>query len=132
MIDPEPGVAGKGHAARHVDRVITAELRAIDVGMGDKGGAVALIVETPDRSGFGRLEVGQPEHRMAVDEIGDGVETFDRKPREAVDHHPFGGGWHGRQNRPKPRKCRPKGLKKPPEGAGGNFRAIVPSAVVPS
>ena len=100
MIDPEPGIAGEGDAARHVDRIVAAELRAIDVGMGDKGGAVALIAETPDRAGFRRLEVGQPQHRMAVDEIGDGVEAIDREPAEAVDHHPFGGGGAGGKTGP--------------------------------
>ena len=54
---PEPGVAGHGDAARHVDRVVAAELRAVDIGMGDEGGAVALVVETPDRPGLGGLEL---------------------------------------------------------------------------
>ena len=34
---PEPRVAGDGDAAGQIDRVIAAELRSIDLGMGDKG-----------------------------------------------------------------------------------------------
>ena len=56
---PEPRIAGKGDAAREIDRVVAAEPGAVDLGMSGKGGTVALIAETPDRSGLGGLEIRQ-------------------------------------------------------------------------
>ena len=72
---PEPGVAGHRDAAGQIDRVVAAELGAVNLGMGDKGRPIALVAETPDRAGRGRLEVRQAELGLRVDEIGDGVET---------------------------------------------------------
>ena len=59
--------------------------------MGDEGGAIAFIVEAPDRALLGGLEIRQPPHRAALDEIGHGVEPLDRDPGKAVHHHPLGG-----------------------------------------
>ena len=67
---PEPGVAGDGDAAGQIDRVVAAELGAVNLGMGDKGGAIALVAETPDRAGLGGLEVRLADHGPGVDEIG--------------------------------------------------------------
>ena len=58
---PEPGVAGNRDAARQIDRVVAAELGTVNLRMGDKGGAVALVAETPDRAGLGGLELRQAE-----------------------------------------------------------------------
>src|SRR3954469_17698477 len=44
---PEPRVTGEGDAAGDIDRVVAAELRTVDVGIGDEHRAVALIAETP-------------------------------------------------------------------------------------
>ena len=65
-----------------IDRIVAAELRAVDLGMGDKGGAVALVAEAPDRAGLGGLEVGRPLRRPGIGEIGDGIEPLDRQARE--------------------------------------------------
>ena len=47
---PEPGIAGHGDAAGQIDRVVATELGAVNIGMGDKGRAIAFIAETPDRA----------------------------------------------------------------------------------
>src|SRR5579871_4201995 len=86
----ETGIAGKRHAAGDVDRVIAAELGAIDLRVGHEGGAVALIVEAPDGAGLGGLEIGQAQDSLVLRKIGDGVEPLDGDPRETVHHHPFG------------------------------------------
>src|SRR6202030_1871941 len=44
---PEQGIARNRDAAGDIDRVVTTELRAIDLRMGDKGGAVALVEKAP-------------------------------------------------------------------------------------
>ncbi len=59
--------------------------------MGDKGRTVAFVVKSPDRACLGSFEVRRSQHRLVIDEIGDGVEALDRKPAEPVDDHPFGG-----------------------------------------
>src|SRR5438477_190424 len=78
-----------GHAASQIDRIIAAELGAVDLGMGDEGGAVAFVAEAPDRARSRGLEVRQTLDRDRIGEIGHGIETLDREPRIAVDHHPF-------------------------------------------
>src|ERR1700676_1001101 len=88
---PEPGVARNGSAASQIDRLVAAELGAVNIGMGDKGGAVALVAETRDRAGVGGLEARQTDLRAGIDKIGDGVKTLDRQTGIAVHHHPFGG-----------------------------------------
>ena len=62
---PEPRVTGIGHPAPEIDRIVAAELGAIDLGMGDKGGAVALVAEAPDGAGLGGLEIGDALERPA-------------------------------------------------------------------
>src|SRR4029079_18974388 len=42
---PKPGMAGHRYPAGEIDRVIAAELGAVNLGMGDEGGAVTLIAE---------------------------------------------------------------------------------------
>src|SRR6266498_246281 len=74
-----------------IDRIIAAELGAVDVRMSDEGGAVALVAETPDRAGLSGFEIGQPLGGQGFGEIGDGIETLDRKAGIAVDDHPFRG-----------------------------------------
>jgi hypothetical protein len=66
--------------------------------MRDKSGAVALIVETPDCTSLGRLEIFLAPHRAGVDKIGHGVETLDGKPGKTVNDHPFGGDGAGPQH----------------------------------
>src|SRR5689334_24867276 len=68
--------------------------------MGDKGGAVALVVEAPYGACFRRFEIRQSPDRVAVDEIGDGIESLDRKSAETVDHDPLGGGGVGGKTSP--------------------------------
>src|SRR6266852_3666344 len=75
---PKPGVAGKGDAARQIDRVVAPELGAVNIGVGDKRRAIALIAETPDGAGVGGLELGQTDQGTGVDEISNRVETLDR------------------------------------------------------
>src|SRR5439155_9198854 len=48
---PEPGVAGKGDAARQIDRVVAPELGAVNIGMGNKRRAIALVAKAPDGAG---------------------------------------------------------------------------------
>src|SRR5216684_2032053 len=71
---PEPRVTGIGDAARQIDRVVTAELGSVNIRVGNKGCAIALVAETPDRSALGRLEAAKPDHGAGIDEIGDRVE----------------------------------------------------------
>src|SRR5690242_7797629 len=52
--------AGKRHAAGDVDRIIAAELGAVDLWSGAEDGAVALVAKTPDHAGRAELESGQP------------------------------------------------------------------------
>jgi hypothetical protein len=47
--------------------------------MGHKRGAVALVAEAPDGAGFGGFEIGRPLDGRGIGEIGDGIETLDRK-----------------------------------------------------
>ncbi len=95
---PEPGIAGKGDAARDIDRVVAAELGTVNLRMSDERCAIALVVKPPDRSRLRGFEVRRSRYRTAVDEIGDGVESLDRKSAETVDDHPFGGGGTGRES----------------------------------
>src|SRR5882757_8304017 len=74
--DPETRIAGIGHTASEIGRIIAAELRTVDFRMGDKGGAVALIAEAPDRAGLRGLELGHTLDRGGIGEIGDGVEAL--------------------------------------------------------
>ena len=67
--------------------------------MGDKGGAIALVAETPDRPGLRGLEVRQAELGAGIGEIGDGVETLDGKTGIAVHDHPLGGLGPGRRRK---------------------------------
>ena len=80
-----------------IDRVVAAELGPVNIGMGDKGGAIALVAETPDRPGLGRLEIRQADHGAGVGEIGDRVETLDGQTGVTVDDHPLGGRGLGRE-----------------------------------
>jgi len=75
---PEPRVAGESDPPRQVDRVVAPELGPINMRIGDKRSAIALIAETPDRAGFGSLEVRQTDEGVGVDEVSDRVETLDR------------------------------------------------------
>jgi hypothetical protein len=95
---PEPGVTGIGDPTRQIDRVVASELGAVNVGMGDKARAIALIMETPDRPGLGRLEVGQADGGTGVDEIRDRVIALDGQTAEAVDHNALGGRGMGRES----------------------------------
>ena len=58
--------------------------------------AIQFLSNKPEES----FVLRQAADRGALDEIGHGVETFDREPREAVDHHPFGGGGAGGKTGP--------------------------------
>ena len=57
---PKARAAGIGHPSPQIDRIIAAELGPVDLRVGDKGGAVALIAEAPDGARFAGLEIGQP------------------------------------------------------------------------
>src|SRR6478672_12531793 len=74
---PESRIAGYRHPAGQVDRVVAAELRPVNFRMGDKGRAVALVAETPDRAGLGGLELLTADLRLPIGEIGDGIEPLD-------------------------------------------------------
>ena len=73
-------------------------------------------------------------HGPGIDEIGHGVEALDRKPGEAVDDDPLGGGGPGRKHRD---ACDAKALPaRPIEAIRGEIRrpkrrrffpAVVPS-----
>src|SRR5665213_1849584 len=70
---PEPRIAGHRDAAGEVDRVVTTELRAVNMGLGEQRGAVALVAEAPDRAGLGGLELLIAEHGLAIGKIGGGI-----------------------------------------------------------
>ena len=89
---PQPGVARNPDPAHDRDRVVAAEARHIDVGIGHEGGAVALVAEPPHRTGVGKLEGPAADERVAIGEVGDRVEAGDRDPAVAVDHDILGGG----------------------------------------
>src|SRR5258706_7126435 len=86
---PKPGVAGKGDAARQIDRVVAPELGAVNIGVGDKRRAIALIAEAPDGAGVGGLELRQTDQGTGVDEVSNRVETLDCDTRVAGHHHPL-------------------------------------------
>src|SRR5882724_6798918 len=86
---PKPGVAGKGDAASQIDRVVAPELGAVNIGMGDKRRAIALVAEAPDGAGIGGLELRPTDQGTGVDEVSDRVETLDRDTRVAVHDHPL-------------------------------------------
>ena len=77
---PEQRMARHRTAARDRDRVVAAEARHIDVGMLRKGAAVAFIAEPPDRRRSRSIQLGRPDLRLAVGEIGDRIEAADREP----------------------------------------------------
>src|SRR5258708_20311880 len=54
---PKPGVAGKGDAARQIDRVVASKLGAVNIGMGDKRRTIAIVAEAPDRAGVAGLQL---------------------------------------------------------------------------
>ena len=114
---PKQRIAGNGDAARDVDRVVTAVFRAVNFRMGQEGGAVAFVVEAPDRAALPGLEVRQTQHGLAIDKIGDRVVAVDGKPGEAVDDQPFRGrpiGCEVGEGRPKARQSRNKGYSETP------------------
>ena len=76
---PKPGLARHRDPACQIDRVVTAELGAVDLGMGHEGGAVALVAEAPDGAGLGGLEIGDALGSPGIGKIGDGVVTLDRE-----------------------------------------------------
>ena len=94
---PEPGVTGDRDATRQIDRVVAAELGAVNVGMGDKGSAVALVAEAPDHAGFGRLELRQADHGAGIGKIRHGIVPLDGQTAETVHHHALGGRRPGRE-----------------------------------
>src|SRR3954453_23776429 len=54
---PEFWIARGGDAAGDVERVVAAELRAVDFGMCQENAAVSLVTEPPHRAGLRRLEI---------------------------------------------------------------------------
>src|SRR4029077_7511099 len=74
---PEPGIAGIGHATGRFDGVVAAELGTVDFRMGDKGRAVAVIAEAPNRPLRGRLKIRQAPDRPCDDTKGAGAEALD-------------------------------------------------------
>src|SRR5258708_24007015 len=86
---PKPGAAGKGDAARQIERVVASKLGAVNIGMGDKRRTIALVAEAPDRAGVGGLELRQTDQGTGVDEVSDRVETLDRNTRAAVHAPPL-------------------------------------------
>ena len=96
---PEPGITGNRDAARQIDRVVAAELGTVNLGMGDKGGAVALVAKAPDDAGLDGLELRQAELGAGIGEIGHRVVTLDGQAGEAVGHDALGGRGPGRKAR---------------------------------
>src|ERR1700733_10056092 len=94
---PEPRIARDRDPARQIDRVVAAILRTVNIGVGDKGRTIARVAETPDRTGFGGLEIRQSELGTGVGKIRHGVETLDGKTGKAVHRHPLGGRGPGRR-----------------------------------
>ena len=71
---PKPGMARRRRAARDRDRVVAAEARHVDVGIGHEGRAVAFVAEAPGRAGMAEFETGASELRLSVGEIGHRIE----------------------------------------------------------
>ena len=131
---PEPGITGIGDAARQIDRVVAAELGPVDIRMGDKGRAIALVAEAPDRAGLRGLELRQPHFGSGIDEIGDRVEPLDGEAGVAVDDDPLGGRGRGPlAGEKREASCRPAGRSRQFRGKylfrTGRlfFPAVVPS-----
>src|SRR5205085_7340025 len=95
----EAGIAGGGHAAGDIGRIVAAELRPVDLGMGQEGGPVALVPKAPDGAPQVRLELRRALFGAATDEIGHGIEALDGHAAETVDDDPLGGGRLRRQPR---------------------------------
>ena len=62
---PQQRIARHRDAAAERDRVIAAVARHVDLGVGDEGGLVAFIAESPDRPGIARFLVGRPNSGAA-------------------------------------------------------------------
>lgn len=84
---PEIRVTRHRNAARNVDRIVSAELRTVDVRMGDKRSPIAFIPEAPDYTGLESLELLPAEFGLSLGEIGDRIEAVDGKARESIQHH---------------------------------------------
>ena len=94
---PKSRVTRISHPSPQIDRIVTAKLRGVDLGMGHERGAVALVAEAPDGAGLGGLEIGDALGRLGIGKIGDRIEPLDREAGIAVDHHPLGGCGKGGQ-----------------------------------
>ena len=84
-------MAGARDIARDRDRVVTAIMRHVDLGIGPERRAVALIVKAPGHAAMFQFEVFPPEFRHPIGEVGDGVIAVDGKPGIVVGDDLFGG-----------------------------------------
>src|SRR5438270_1343056 len=105
---PEPRIAGHGDAARQIDRIVAAELRTVDFGMGDKRGAIALIAETTGGAGLGSLVFLIADLRAGVGVIADRIEALDRKAGVTINHDPLRGSGRGLRSPKRVRQTSPQ------------------------
>ena len=97
---PFERVALKRDAARQGDRVVTRELRRIDLRIRGEGGQVSLVAEAKNAARVREFEIGPASRGLRLGKIGHGVVTGDRYPGVIVrnnrgrrcDH------WQGQQN----------------------------------
>jgi hypothetical protein len=88
--DPKVRVSGSRHPARDPDRIVAAITRHVDIGIGDESGAVAFVVEAPDRAGETVFEFRASGDRLAGGEVSDGIDAVDRQAGVPVHHDAFG------------------------------------------
>ena len=84
-------VTSHGNAARDVDRVVSAELGSVNIGVRDKRGPIALVAEAPDHACFRGLELLTANFGLGLGELSDGVKTIDGEAGEAVRDDTLGG-----------------------------------------
>src|ERR1700722_11085806 len=74
---PKQRATSDGDAAGQIGRVVTTELGAVNIRMGDKRCAIALVPETPDGAGLRGLEVLRAQFGARIDKIRDWVVPAD-------------------------------------------------------
>lgn len=114
MDQPELGASCDASVARHIDRIMTAEQRGINLRVSEKSSAISLVSEPPDRATLTGLELLAPEDRAGIGEIGNRVKTRDGEAGEPVYDDPFRNGLASRLDRDKRQNGKKQQARRPP------------------
>src|SRR6516225_723146 len=83
---PKPRVTRHHHAAANPHRIVAAEARHVDAGIGHVSGPVPGASKSPCRTGKWLFELAFSLQRLAVGKIGDRIEAADRQTAGGIDH----------------------------------------------